>query len=278
MKEWVPMSQLLKSWNLNSLAGQIVSLAILFPLAASAATQSDTVPTSQLQASLAVDVVNGASQVELLAALFRVTDGGDPKAGEQLAISPDESITFSVDEISVVFDSIHSENNKLPYKEGAIYTVTYKRSNGESFSSTAKMIPAVAIVSPAAHSVFKRTEAVKIEWTVAPYDMKISSLTSKCANVEGPLSYTSNTGTIPAGYAAKCQAGAVGEHFVQVYAVKGTPLNGLRGGFAASTSAELFFSYEAMVPPESPVLQSAELPRLLMEADFMNQNEVYLEN
>ncbi len=252
-----------------------LKLIIFFPFSALAQTPSNSIPTAQLQVSFVVDVANGANQVDLQAELFRTANG---QLVEELAISPNDLITFSAEGGSVTFDPVHPENNKLPYRAGTTYMVSFTRANGETFSSTATIAAPISISSPAARSEFKRTEAVLISWTEAPYNIKTSSLTSKCLDVRGTILYTSNTGLVPAGYTAYCQTGPISEHFVQVYAIKGTPMRGLRGSFMSSTSADLFFSFGPTLLPEIIPPHSNNIPRLLMEAERMNLREVHFEN
>jgi len=207
--------------------------------------ESDTVPTAQLDADFLVMINTGDVQAQLSVDLFQVTEVNGSSHYEQANLSKDETVTFSIGTTSVVFDTTPgTKNNVIPYVPGGTYLVTFKRFNGEVYTSQVAMpTTTVEISSPKPKTVFQKSDAVEIDWNDVTAQFSVPMLiTIGCGQYVGEPTFSKTWAKIPPGYASKC-ADVVNAAFAVAYANIDGQFSGLRGGISAGSMAIVSFSY-----------------------------------
>lgn len=165
-------------------------------------------------------------------------------------LSDDESVIFSVEGKDVVYNP-RARENVIPYFEGAEYSVTYKRANGEAYSSRVKMISPIKIVSPRRDVKFKKSEKVEVTWHIpngswsglvgwGPVQYADGQVCK--TNGETRSDIKNSRITIPAHFLDQC----VGDTWYDVSVgstVDGTEMKGLNSDFKAGTSVSIILTF-----------------------------------
>ena len=231
----------------------LAALALLalpaLAFAAPALPESNTVPTAELTAFYQISPVEaGSNQLAALVALTEVTVANGTLVQTTLNQSADDVVTFTVGQTSLTYNPTTATADVLPNVPGAVYTVTFKRFNGETYTSTVTMPGEIVFTAPTQNQVFQKTDAVTIAWQPPTGAQPVMYMfISDCMGIDfSGLQYNdAGTGaTLKAGVAASCKS-AVQMEFDPVYATSG---NGF-GSFTAAAIGALHFSYGATPSP-----------------------------
>lgn len=199
------------------------AIAVL-PAFAQANPQSDTVPSSTLEATFVVMSSDTPNKVQANVKLAQATVVDGVEHDVPLIQSDDDVVIFSVGSTSIVYDPGNTSpiGNLLPMMPGETYHVTFKRFNGEVFNSTIKYPSPIAFMKPAPNTIFKKSEPVNVAWQ--PVQAEIAQIWIEwwgCHDTTGYADWDSETSYVfPAGYTERCP-GVIPFNFILVEANPG---------------------------------------------------------
>jgi hypothetical protein len=214
---------------------------LALPLGFAHATESGTVPTTQLEADFSISPSDDGTMAVGTVDLFAVSAENGVLHEDALDFSADETLTFTVNGTTVAYDRTKGEAD-MPFAPNSTYTVNYTRANGEKYTSTVTMPDVVKFATPAQDQVFQKADAVTVSWANVQADLMLVEYSPPCANAQGdPAVNDAFTQAIfPANYAANC-TGASSVNFQMVNAIAGSGF----GTFSAMSAAQINWSYGA---------------------------------
>lgn len=129
--------------------------------------QSDTVPTSVLEAYYAVYNSETPNNAQALVELKEATVVNGVEEDVPLAQSSDDVVTISTGKTTIIYDPNDTSPtaNLLPLaRKGGIYRIKLTRATGEVFESSVQFPGAVVITTPAPNSVVSKNTEVDVLW------------------------------------------------------------------------------------------------------------------
>jgi hypothetical protein len=228
------------------------------------ALESNSVATNQLTATMTA--VANAGVTVLNVDLVKVSAENGSLKEESATLSADETVTFSVNGQSVQFDPKDAGHNVLPLVEQGDYSMEFKRANGEIYTSTVKLPPTPAFLTPAMSSRFPKTDEVVAQWTPIQAMGAMLIMGANCSPIAGDVNEAFTAVTFPADWTKKC-AGPVS---VQLNTLAFNAGSGF-GAFVGIAASALEFHYEGTGAPaprkaRNKGKSAADLGRMLLKA------------